>query len=134
MQTGMPVNTSKSSRIESLGPEKTSPLIAAVDSPRGAVVAIDLHRGHLDMSVATMPCAPEIAERVIAANDRLFSWCRRVGVPVIHLVTQYRDAEEIRANPAWRVRADDPKATRKNVLRHNLMGMPGCEIIPRLQH
>ena len=30
-----------------------------------AIVAIDMHRGHLDMSVATMPTTPEDAERVI---------------------------------------------------------------------
>lgn len=104
-----------------------------VDRPKPAIVAIDLHRGHLDMAVATMPTAPEVAERVIAANERLFAWARGAGVPVIHLVTRYRDAEEIRANPFWRTRAEDPTATRKNVLRHNIMGMPGCTVIPRLQ-
>lgn len=104
-----------------------------VDRPKAAIIAIDLHRGHLDMSVATMPTAPEVAERVVAANERLFAWARRVDIPVVHLVTQYRDAEEIRANPFWRTRAEDPTATRKNVLRHNIMGMPGCTIMPRLQ-
>lgn len=104
-----------------------------VDRPKPAIVAIDLHRGHLDMAVATMPTAPEVAERVIAANERLFAWARGAGIPVIHLVTRYRDAEEIRANPFWRTRAEDPTATRKNVLRHNIMGMPGCTVIPRLQ-
>lgn len=104
-----------------------------IDRPKAAVVAIDLHRGHLDMSVATMPTAPEVAERVIAANERLFAWCRGAGIPIVHVVTRYRDAEEIRANPFWRNRAEDPAATRKNVLRHNLMGMPGCTVMPRLQ-
>ena len=32
-----------------------------VDHPRAAVVAIDLHRGHLDMAVATMPTTPDVA-------------------------------------------------------------------------
>jgi nicotinamidase-related amidase len=104
-----------------------------VDRPKAAVVAIDLHRGHLDMSVATMPTTPEVAERVIAANERLFAWCRGAGIPVVHLLTQYRDAEEIRANPFWRTRAEDPTATRKNVLRHNIMGMPGCTVMPALR-
>jgi len=44
-----------------------------VDRPKAAVVAIDLHRGHLDMAVATMPTAPDVATRVIAANKRLFT-------------------------------------------------------------
>ena len=103
-----------------------------VDHPKAAVVAIDLHRGHLDLGVATMPVAPEVAGRIIAANKRLFDWCRTVGIPVVHLVTTYRDVEEIRSNAFWRTRAEDPKATRKNVLRHNLAGSPGCTIVPEL--
>jgi biuret amidohydrolase len=103
-----------------------------VDRPKAAVIAIDLHRGHLDMDVATMPTSPEVARQVIAANKRLFDWCRSVGIPVIHLLTQYRDVPEIAVNPFWRTRAEDPNATRKNVLRHNLAGMPGVSIMPEL--
>ncbi len=103
-----------------------------VDNVRPAVLAIDCHRGHLDPGIATMPVPRETAERLIAANDRFFRRCRDKGVPVIHLVTSYRDTDEIRSNPFWRTRADDPQATRKNVERHNLAGSPGCEIIPSL--
>jgi len=104
-----------------------------VGSVKAAAIAIDLHRGHLDLSVATMPVrSPAGAKRIIDANRQLFGWCRSVGIPVAHLVTTYRDAQEIRANPFWRTRADDPRATRKNVLRHNLAGMPGCTVIPEL--
>jgi nicotinamidase-related amidase len=103
-----------------------------VDRPNAAVIAIDLHRGHLDMAVATMPTAPDVAARVIAANKRLFEWCRTVGIPVIHLVTSYRDVEEIRANPFWRTLAEDPSATRKNAMRHNIVGGPGCTVMPQL--
>lgn len=104
-----------------------------VDTPRAALIAIDCHRGHLDPEVATMPCPTEVAERVIDSNDTLMRACRAAGIPVIHIVTRYRDAQEIRANPFWRTRAEDPTATRKNVLKHNLDGMPGCTIIPKLQ-
>ena len=103
-----------------------------IDTHNAAVIAIDLHRGHLDFSVATMPTSPAIADRVIAANDTFFRWCRNIGVPVIHLVTGYRDAAEISSNPFWRMRADDPTATRKNVLRHNIFGSPGCAVMPQL--
>jgi nicotinamidase-related amidase len=103
-----------------------------IDRPKAAIIAIDLHRGHLDMDVATMPTSPEIARQVIAANKRLFDWARGVNIPVIHLLTQYRDVAEIACNPFWRTRAEDPKATRKNVLRHNIAGMPGVAIIPEL--
>lgn len=103
-----------------------------VDQIKAAVVAIDLHRGHLDMSVATMPTTPDVAKTVVAANKRLFDGCRSVGIPVIHQVTSYRDEAEIRANPFWRTRAEDPKATRKNVMRHNIIGGPGCTVMPEL--
>jgi len=103
-----------------------------VDRVRPAVIAIDCHRGHLDPAVATMPVADETAARVIAANRRLFDRARDRKVPIVHMVTTYRDVAEIRNNPFWRTRADDPEATRKNVERHNLKGSPGCEIIAEL--
>ncbi|MCC7227328.1 MAG: cysteine hydrolase [Burkholderiaceae bacterium] len=103
-----------------------------VDKVKAAIVAIDLHRGHLDMSVATMPAAPDVAARVVETNRQLMAWARGAGIPVVHLVTQYRDAEEIRVNPFWRTRAEDPNNPRKNVLRHNIIGMPGGEIMPGL--
>ena len=103
-----------------------------VDHSRAAVVAIDLHRGHLDMAVATMPTTPDVATRIIAANKRLFDWCRSVDIPIVHQVTSYRDPDEIRANPFWRTRAEDPAATRKNVMRHNIIGGPGCTVMPQL--
>jgi hypothetical protein len=43
-----------------------------VNRPVPAVVAIDLHRGHLDPAVATMPLAADRAERVVAANARFW--------------------------------------------------------------
>ncbi len=103
-----------------------------VDHPKAAVIAIDLHRGHLDPAVATMPMSPAAADRVIDANQRLFEWCRAASIPIIHLITGYRDSTEISANPFWRTRAEDPQATRKNVMRHNLLGGPGCTVMPRL--
>jgi nicotinamidase-related amidase len=103
-----------------------------VDEVRAAVVAIDLHRGHLDPEVATMPVIPGTEERIIDANRRFFDMCRDEGIPIVHQLTSYRDVDEIRSNPFWRTRADDPDATRKNVERHNIQGLPGCEIIPEL--
>jgi biuret amidohydrolase len=103
-----------------------------VDEVRAAVVAIDLHRGHLDPEVATMPVVPGTEERIIEANRKFFERCRDEGIPIVHQLTSYRDADEIRSNPFWRTRADDPDATRKNVERHNIQGSPGCEIIPKL--
>jgi nicotinamidase-related amidase len=103
-----------------------------LDAIRPAIVAIDCHRGHLDPAVATMPAPADVAARLTAANRAFFDAARPLGIPVIHVVTTYRDAQEIRANPFWRTRAEDPNATRKNVMRHNIMGSPGCTIMPGL--
>lgn len=103
-----------------------------VDNMKAAIVAIDLHRGHLDMHVATMPAAPDVAARIVEANRKLFDWSRAQGVPVIHLVTRYRDADEIRLNAFWRTRAEDANNPRKNVMSHNIIGMPGCQVMPGL--
>jgi biuret amidohydrolase len=103
-----------------------------VDTMKPAVVAIDLHRGHLDPRVATMPLAAPKAARVVAANQRFLERCRDAGIPVVHLLTRYRDAEEIRVNPFWRTRAENPDNPRRNVLAHNLEGMPGCTVMPEV--
>ena len=103
-----------------------------VDRVRAAVVAIDLHRGHLDPEVATMPLAAQKAARVVAANERFLERCRAAGAPIVHLLTCYRDAAEIRCNPFWRTRAENPDNPRKNVLAHNIEGMPGVQVMPQV--
>lgn len=103
-----------------------------VDGVRPAVVGIDLHRGHLDPAVATLPLEAGAAARVVEANRRFFDGCRASGIPIVHLVTKYRDVAEIRSNPFWRTRADNPAASRKNIERHNLEDLPGIQIMPGL--
>jgi nicotinamidase-related amidase len=99
---------------------------------RPAVVAVDLHRGHLDMTVATLPAPPEVAKSVVAANIEFNRACRKLGIPIIHVVSQYRDPSETAANPFWRTKADQSGDTRSNQFRHNLQGSPGTEIMPGL--
>ena len=84
-------------------------MIQGIKTPRPGIVAIDLHRGHLDMAVATMPLAADAAARVVAANEAFFTKARAAGIPVFHCVATYRDADEIRLNPAWRHRGEDPE-------------------------
>lgn len=103
-----------------------------VDTIRPAVVTIDMHRGHLDPAVATMPVRPGTEARTIQNNAAFLAAARAAQVPVIHMLTQYTDAAEIRINPFWRTRADNPTATRKHVERHQLQGGPGCEIMPEV--
>ncbi len=101
--------------------------------PRATVaVAIDMHRGHLDPAVATLPLSAERCGPVIARAADLFARLRALGVPIVHVVTEYRDAGEIAANPFWKAIHDDPAQARQGILRHNLAGSPGTEVIPAL--
>jgi biuret amidohydrolase len=96
---------------------------------RPAVVTIDLHRGHLDATVATMPLPAGAAARVTKANADFLREVRSREVPVVHVVTSYRAVEEIASNPWWASVADTG-ASRSNALRHQLPGSPGLELMP----
>ena len=107
-------------------------MIKGLEHARPGIIAIDLHRGHLDPAVATMPLDPEAARKVVAANAAFYGKARAAGIPIFHCLATYRDSEEIASNPAWRARAADPNNPRKNVLKHNIIGMPGCEVMPEV--
>lgn len=98
-----------------------------------AVVSVDMHRGHLDPEVATLPLLPkEKCERVIKNAADFFHRARKMGVPVISVVTLYRDQDEILSNPHWNEKNSDSSSTRTGIARHNLIGEPTNEIIPEL--
>ena len=103
-----------------------------LDAARTAVIAIDMHRGHLDPAVATLPLPAERCAPVVKRAAALFADLRARGVPIVHVVTEYRDAAEIAANPFWKAAHDDPSKARRGILRHNLAGSPGTEIIAEL--
>jgi nicotinamidase-related amidase len=106
--------------------------VIRIEPKTTAVVSIDMHRGHLDPAVATMPLGPEQCRRVIAAARALFGALRAIEVPIVHMVTLYRDSGEAAANPFWKAIADDPGMRRSSNLRHNLLGSPGTQVIPQL--
>ncbi len=103
-----------------------------LDPMTTAVVSIDMHRGHLDPAVATMPLGAEQCGRVIRAARNLFDTLRPLGIPIVHMVTLYRDSGEAASNPFWKAIAEDPRMKRGTNLRHNLLGMPGTQVIPEL--
>lgn len=107
------------------------PILPDIDLASTAVVTIDMHRGHLDPDVATMPIPAERAAEVTERSANLLTAFRERGVPVIHVVTSYSDAAEIAANPWWASVAGT-SATRANVLRHQLPDSPGLDIMPSL--
>lgn len=99
---------------------------------RVAVVTIDLHRGHLDPTVATLPLEADRAAAVTAASVGFVDAVRPLGVPIIHVITSYRDTAEILSNPFWSYQADRPDSSRKRIAEHNLEGLPGLELMPGL--
>lgn len=99
--------------------------------PRPAVLTVDLHRGHLDPSVATIPLTAEAAQAVVAANRTFLARARRLEVPVVHVITAYRADDEILGNPFWLAIAGS-HPTRGRQAGHNLEGGPGVELMPGL--
>src|SRR5260370_40256066 len=77
----------------------TGETMIRLDPKRTAAVAIDMHRGHLDPEMATLPLAAERCGPVIDRAAQLFQSLRQRGVPIVHAVTEYRHAAEIMANP-----------------------------------
>ncbi|HKR19359.1 MAG TPA: hypothetical protein VJS41_04370, partial [Stellaceae bacterium] len=94
-----------------------------IDPKTTACVTIDMHRGHLDPAVATLPLPAERCGPVIERSAKLFDALRRRHVPIVHVVTEYRDPDEIKANPFWRGEPGDnrPKM-RQGAFTHNLVG------------
>ena len=61
-----------------------------LEPEKSAIVTIDMHRGHLDPEVATMPASAEDAERVIKAAEDVIDFARVHGVPIVHVKLVYR--------------------------------------------
>jgi nicotinamidase-related amidase len=108
-----------------------------------AMVTVDMHRGHLDLDIATMPTSPEDAERVIAHAEEALDFARRLRVPVIHTVLTYRRlpgiGSEGMAAPFWAAISNVTHAAdrltpgrRSTVDEHNIVGSPGTEVMPTL--
>ena len=100
---------------------------------RPAVVTIDLHRGHLDPETATLPLPADAALALVERAVPLLDEYRGLGLPVIHVVTAYRDRDEILSNAYWRFQAGRPDSPRKQIAEHNLIGMPGLELMPDIE-
>ena len=103
-----------------------------LDPKSTALVAIDMHRGHLDPAVATLPLPAERCPGVIARARALFVALRAIPVPIVHVVTVYRDSAETLANPFWNAITSDRTKKRSGNKGHNVAGSPGTEIIPDL--
>src|SRR5205823_8565524 len=70
------------------------------------LVTIDMHRGHLDMDVATMLARPEDAKRVIRIARASLDFATRLDILVIHVVFVYIKLKSLcsegMASPYWK--------------------------------
>ncbi len=97
---------------------------------RPAVVTIDLHRGHLDPTVATLPLPRESAAALVDRVVPMLKAYRSLSVPIIHLITAYRDQNEILSNPYWSFQAEQENSLRSRIAHHNLIGGAGLTLMP----
>ncbi len=58
-----------------------------------ALVAIDMHQGHLDPEVASMLVPEEERKRVLTQAPRLIEIARKYQIPTIHVIFQLRPIE-----------------------------------------
>lgn len=98
-----------------------------------AAVTIDLHRGHLDPDVATLPLDGARAAALLERTVPLLDAYRRLGIPVIHLVTRYGSRDQILSNPYWAMQSGRD-GVRGAIAEHNLEGGPGVELMPGVRH
>jgi nicotinamidase-related amidase len=115
-----------------------------IDPAKTAFIAIDMHRGHLDPAVATMPASDEDCRRVVSNTQRLFDFGRTLKIPIIHVTLIHREipglGSEAMKNAFWKsvqtlLTAENRLSPgRKSTTRfHNLEGSVGTEIIPELK-
>lgn len=105
-----------------------------------AVVTVDMHRGHLDPSVATMPADPEDSRRVVAATARLLEIARSHQIPVIHVVMTNRRLPDGRSEAYgvafWEavegLKQSITPGRSSTAYQHNLENSVQTELIPAL--
>ncbi len=113
--------------------------LLVIDPARTAIVAVDMHRGHLDPAVATEPVPADACRRVVARTRALLDLARERRMPVIHVVLRYRRHPE----PALeRLAAPFKRAVdlarqrllgeRSSLRDHNVEGSVQTQIMPEL--
>lgn len=113
----------------------------SIDPRSTAIIAIDLHRGHLDPNVATMPVPFEESRRVLENTRKLFALARKHRIPIIHVILQIRQISEslseASVNPFWSA-VESVKETltphkQSQIFRHNIMGSIQTEIMQEVK-
>ena len=114
-----------------------------IDPAETAIVTVDMHRGHLDPELATMPAPREVQVRVVTAGARVLRAARTKGIPVVHVVLQWRPEEYgkyVMRRPGGvlggillsKAVTDNPTPALRDGVKHNLVGSRQTEVMPEL--
>ncbi len=114
-----------------------------LDPKQTAIVTIDMHRGHLDPEVATMPASAEDAEKVIKNAEEVLDFARGYGIPIIHVKLVFRKIPGLGSEGMpvkfWKALHDIVDESNRlspgrksTVDDHNIMGSVQTELIPSL--
>ena len=123
--------------IEDFG-EKLAEMNAAltIDPASTAVVTVDMHRGHLDPKLATMPVSRATQASVVAAGARVLSAARASGMSVAHVTLGWRPEEFgnyiLIRGPLLISQGVEPTEEYSAGTKHNIFGSPQIEVIPEL--
>lgn len=75
-----------------------------IDPAKTALVAVDMHQGHLDPAIGHLLVPDEERVRVLANGEKLLRVTRGHGIPLIHVILTLRPAERRkRVNPFTRI-------------------------------
>lgn len=107
-----------------------------------ALLLIDMHRGHLDPEVATLPVDATWAAEILANTKTLLQGLRAIDMNVIHVTTRYRANKQgmpvdtySNANPyyRWRSETGKVKVIQKAARWHNIEGSVQTQFMPEVQ-
>lgn len=111
-----------------------------IDPAHTAIVTVDMHRGHLDPAVATMPADPADCRRVVEATAKFLQLARSHGIPVVHVVMTNRRLPRGRSEAYgvafWQaveeLRESITPGRASTAYQHNLENSVQTELIPDL--
>ena len=107
-----------------------------IDPSHSAVLTIDMHRGHLDEQLATMPVPGGAAQGLLDRSRALLGDARQAGLTILHSVTVKRPIEATSPAPFLAAVGSVGESVAPDVVmrprEHNLEDSPHCELMPEL--
>jgi len=112
------------------------------DPKQTALLLIDMHRGHLDPEVATLPVDETWGKEILSNTKVLLQGARALGINIIYVTTinrvnsQGQPVDSLgNANPycSWRMETGKLHLVQKAARSHNLEGSVQTQMVPEIQ-